>query len=142
MVGIREGVYGCIECSLGAGPLHGEFLSQRESAADAERLGCNFQPRRRLLALVFVPVDLPGNAANQLERKAIVLRDFFGAAQILHIGFQDAVEHVVRRKAVLIGLIGAEFGGGSLRKNRFRNSLRARLANSKVRRPSFWEHRK
>src|ERR1700722_2835297 len=40
--------------------------------------------------------------------------DFFGAAQVFYVGFQDAVEDAVIGEGVLIALVGAKFGGGRL----------------------------
>src|SRR6266571_1716386 len=97
-----------------AGSSGDEFLGDGKGAAEAEGARSNFDSGRSLLALVFAVVDFQGDVANQVERKAEVRGDFFGRAQFLDIGFEDAVEDVIGRQSILIGLVGAQLGGGRL----------------------------
>ncbi len=77
-----------------------------------------FSPGGACLRLYSLRSTWRATPTDQIEREIVVLSDFFRAAQIFDIGFQDAIEHVVRRKAVLIGLIGAKFSGRSFGENR------------------------
>ncbi len=64
-------------------------------------------------------IDAGDDAANDAEIETIVIGDLLGAADILDIGFEDAVENVVGGQGILIGLIGAKLGGGRLDQSGF-----------------------
>src|SRR6202030_3115004 len=88
-----------------------EFLGDGEGAAEAEGARSNLESGGGLFALVFAVIDFQRDVADKVQRKAEVRGDFFGGVYFLDVSFQDAVEHVVGRQSVLIGLIGAQFGG-------------------------------
>ena len=89
-----------------------EFLGDGKGAAEAKGARSDFDSGGGLLALVFAVIDLDGDVAHQVERKAEVRGDLLGRAHFLYVGFQDAVEEFVRRQGVLVGLVGAQLGRG------------------------------
>src|SRR5882762_6152587 len=63
----------------------------------------HFQNRRRLLSLEFRDAHQAQNAPHSLFVVAFG-DNLFGAAALLHVQFEDLVEQIVRRQAVLVGL--------------------------------------
>src|SRR6185503_10106754 len=62
---------------------------------------------RALPALVFADLDQLDHALHRFRRQAH--RDDLGRAHVaLDVRFEDRIELVVRRKAVLVGLVGAQ----------------------------------
>ena len=88
-----------------------EFLGQGEAAAYAEGFAGDFQAWRGLFAFVFVLIYAESDGADKIQRKIIVVGDFFGAADVFYVGFQDAVEDVRSRE----GCPG-RFGWGAVRR--------------------------
>src|SRR5258708_39135340 len=70
-------------------------LRNRERPSKAECARSNLKSRRRLLAFVLAAVHQQGDLAYQFQFKAIFVGNLLGAAQILNISLQDAVQHVV-----------------------------------------------
>src|SRR5260370_42655675 len=88
-----------------------EFLGDGERAAEAEGARSNLESGGGLLALVFAVIDFQRDVADKVQRKAEVRGDLFVGVHFLDVSFEDAVENVVGWQSVLIGLIGAQFGG-------------------------------
>src|ERR1700733_15858081 len=62
----------------------------------------NLQPGRRLLALVFIAVHMQRDVFHQLQVETVTICDLLGALQVLDICFQNAIQHIVRRQAILV----------------------------------------
>ncbi len=65
------------------------------------------------MALVFVRLHLVGDPADRLRRESPG-RDFLGGQLLFDIEPQDFVEHLVRRKCVLVLLVRPQFRAGRL----------------------------
>src|SRR5439155_14561748 len=83
--------------NLGLSNLRNKLLRNRERPSKPKCPRRNFQPRSRLFALVFVAVHPQRNLLHQLQIESVMLCNLVRAAQVLDIGFQNAVQHVVGR---------------------------------------------
>src|SRR6185503_16149901 len=77
-------------------------------------------PDRRLAPLVFADTQQINYALDVAAAVACGLY-FARTLIIFDIGFHDGIEHRVRRKTILVGLIRAQFGRGRARDNPLRN---------------------
>src|SRR5690606_5769675 len=86
-----------------------ETVGDRIAPIPPERARRDARARRRLAALVFVDSDKPHHLLDRGLGKARG-NDLGGRLVAFHVAFHDAVEDIVRRQAVLVGLVGAQFG--------------------------------
>src|SRR6266436_2735087 len=95
-----------------SGPLvsRNKLLCDWEWSAKTKGARGDFQSWRGLFSFVFAPIHLKCDVAHHLQIESVMIGDLLRAAQILNVGLQDAVQHVVGRQAVLILLIGPQFG--------------------------------
>ena len=89
------------------------FLHDWNPSADAEGEGGDFQAGGGLLSFVFVEVHFPDHVVDDGLGEALGDQVATGEA-FFHVAFEDSVEDVIRREAVLIHLAGAEFGARGL----------------------------
>src|SRR3954471_12932508 len=84
------------------------FLGDGKATPGAERLLRYLYSRRRLLPLVFRPLDHRDDGLHQPAIEAARLRDLFHRLVILDVVFEDGVEHLVWRQRVGIFLSGTQ----------------------------------
>ena len=89
------------------------FLHDRNPPADAEGEGGYFEAGGGLLSFVFVEVHFADHVVDHGLGKALGDQVATGEA-FFHVAFEDRVEDVVGREAVLIHLARAEFGARGL----------------------------
>ena len=100
----------CLSAQAYATGLDREFLGQGEAAAYTEGFAGDFQTWGSLFAFVFVLIYAQGYGADQVKGEIEVVGDFFGAADVFYVGFEDTVEDGVIWQGILIFLIGAQLG--------------------------------
>src|SRR5580704_9237825 len=94
--------------------LERKLLRERKSPSHAEGLRGDFKSRWRLLPLVFTPVHLEGDGADEFNWQKTLLGNLGGVLQIFHVGLENPVQVLVRWKRILVGLVRAKFGGWML----------------------------
>src|SRR5690242_3971642 len=94
--------------------LRDKFLRNGKRPAKTERARSDFQSWRRLFALVLVAINGKRDVSHHLYIKSVMVGNLLRAMQVLNIGFEDAVQNVVGRQAVLILLVGAKLRGRRL----------------------------
>ncbi len=83
----------------------------------------NLEARSGLFALVFIAIDEGGDIANQFQVEAGFDSDLLRTFHFFNIGFQDAVQDLVRRKGVRVLLIWTELGRGRFLQSRARDQF-------------------
>ena len=97
-----------------------ERIGDRIAPVAAEIAAADLHPRRRLAALIFGNIQ---QMLHPLDRGGIIAprHRILEAAFPLHQAFQDAVQNIIGRQGILVGLVGAQFGGGRLGDDAFRD---------------------
>src|SRR5579872_42178 len=94
-----------------------------KSAARAERLRCDLQNRRRLLALVLRALHQPHHLLDEVERKTALRGDALRRLIPLHVGLDNRIEDFIWRQRIGIFLARPEFCRRRLLQNRRGNYL-------------------
>ena len=89
-----------------------EALGDGKWAAKAEGARGDLEAGGGLFALVFVAIDEGDDVTNEFEVEAGLDGDLLRTFHFFNIGFQDAVQNLVRRQRVGVLLIWTQFGGG------------------------------
>src|SRR5687768_6665860 len=90
-----------------------ELLRHRNPPAGAEGVLADPQHNRGLAALELGQLDHPDDFRAQLWIQPSGLHLVY-AHVVIKVGLEDAVQDVVRRQAVLVGLVVAQLGAWSL----------------------------
>src|SRR5947208_14709670 len=87
-----------------------ELLSDREWPAKAKGARGDLQAGRGLLAFVLVAIHQQRDVADQFQIESVMIGNLLGAPQVFNIGLKNPVKNMVRRQAVLVLLVGTQFG--------------------------------
>src|SRR5205814_10196634 len=94
--------------------LWNKFLRDRERPPGSKRPRSYFKARSGLFALVFGAVHKSRNVAHQLYLESVFFRNLLRTLQILDVGPQNSVQHIVRRQAAFVLLVRPQFRRGRL----------------------------
>src|SRR5579875_631662 len=98
-----------------------ESMCDGEPPAYSERFRSDSEPRRGLLAFVFVAVDLSNNVPHQVFGNVLFARNFRYRLVTFNVSGKNGVENRIIGQAVGVLLVGTKLRGRGFRQSVFGN---------------------